>query len=180
MPRLRFNSIFRPELVRSRSQAPILPLFVLPPRKLTGSDSDLKIGPYAMIETFTRRTLIFALVMGIGSACASRYGQADGSSGSGSGGSGSSNSGPGGGDDRRNNNDNDNQSGSEEARDAVEDGKAQPLSQLMAHLRKHFPGTVLDVDLRRSRNGHSYRVKLLNTNGKIQTLRLDALTLRKL
>jgi hypothetical protein len=64
-------------------------------------------------------------------------------------------------------------------RDAVKSGKAATLADLMAHLRKNYPGKILNVDLQRRDSKFVYRVKLLTKSGRLQTLKLNAKTLQR-
>ena len=103
---------------------------------------------------------------------------------------GGDNSGPGGGndddqDDSGDDSDDDDdtgsgRSGARGAQDAVKSHKAVPLRTLIAHLKKHYPGKILDIDLKRSQPRYTYNVKILSASGKVQRLRLDALTLQKI
>ena len=103
---------------------------------------------------------------------------------------GGDNSGPGGGndddqDDSGDDSDDDDdtgsgRSGARGAQDAVRSHKAVPLRTLIAHLKKHYPGKILDIDLKRSQPRYTYNVKILSASGKVQRLRLDALTLQKI
>ncbi len=136
----------------------------------------------AMPTDLTRRALLTGLfmsaaLMALAPPAAAKEG--------GSGGGGSDNSGPdGGGDDEDiDEEDDDHGNGSEEsdrAREAVRHHKAVPIRVLLSHLNKNYPGRILDVDLKRSSNRLSYRVKILSTSGKVQRVRLDALTLSRM
>jgi uncharacterized membrane protein YkoI len=66
------------------------------------------------------------------------------------------------------------------AANAVKSGKAVSLRKLMSHVKANYGGKVLDVKLNRGLFRYSYRVKHLGSNGRLQTLRLDALSLKKL
>lgn len=62
------------------------------------------------------------------------------------------------------------------ARDAVAAGHALPLREVLARVRPHYPGRLLDADLRRggSRGAWMYQLKLLAPGGHVQYLRVDA------
>lgn len=68
----------------------------------------------------------------------------------------------------------------DDARRAIRTGKAVPLVRLIKHVRANFGGKVLDVNLNRSFFRYTYRVKHLSKDGRLQTLKFDALTLKKL
>jgi hypothetical protein len=148
----------------------------------------------------TRRIFLVSLILAAALAYGNPGAWADGGddsggsnsgSGSSNSGSGSSNSGSGsdGGDsdddsddDNDDDDDDDSRSGSESdrARTVVQSGKAVSLRRLKAHLRKYYPGKVLDVRLKHSLTRYTYVVKIFKNNSKVQRLRFDALTLRKL
>ena len=144
----------------------------------------------------TRRHLLFGLFLSAALVTLAPAAHADGGDdgggddgGGNSGHGGGGNSGHGGGDDDDDDDDNDenssgsgneHQSESQRARDAVKDKKAVPLRVLMTHLNRNYPGKVLDVDLKRSRLNYNYHVKILSKSGKVQRIRLNALTLQKI
>jgi hypothetical protein len=102
-------------------------------------------------------------------------GGGDGGSGgggnSGSGGGDGGNSGSGGGDDDGESDDDD---GQERARDARSNNGATPLREILAVVRRDYPGDVIDVKFQ-SRNGKMvYRVKVLTGTGKMIRIRIDA------
>ncbi len=138
-----------------------------------------------MSTELTRRSFITALVLGANVlAPPVRVLASDNDSGGGGGGSNSSGSGSGNnssnsqGDDDDDKDEDNGSSEANKAKDAVSQGKAVPLSALMAFLKKSYPGKVLDVDLKRSSGSYQYRVKILQSSGKVVHLRLDALTLQ--
>jgi hypothetical protein len=111
-------------------------------------------------------------------------GGGDGGSGgggnSGSGGGDGGNSGSGGGDDNGDSGggDDDGDSGGddgqERARDARSNNGATPLREILAVVRRDYPGDVIDVKFQ-SRNGKMvYRVKVLTGTGKMIRIRIDA------
>ncbi|MBL8791861.1 MAG: hypothetical protein JNM45_15325 [Rhizobiales bacterium] len=169
----------------------------------TSSDRSLIMKPEFTRRSLLMMILGLGLSLPVGNAYASDDGgnSGSGSSGSGSSGSGSSgsggNSGSGGGDDSDDHDDrdssgrgsddddddNDNELGengtreAQEAQRAVRLGKARPLRELVSHLDKHYPGKILDVDLKRAGARFEYRLKILQRTGKVIRLRLDAKTL---
>lgn len=155
--------------------------------------SDVKMDP--MTTDLTRRHLMFGLLLSAAMVTFAPAALADGGDddgggddggGGNSGSGGGSNSGSSGGDDDDNDEgaedgeDGTEGSESERAQDAVKAKKAVPLRTLMSHLKKHYPGKVIDVDLKRSFLKYSYHVKILTSSGKVQRLRLNALTLQKI
>jgi uncharacterized membrane protein YkoI len=156
-----------------------------------------------MKPELSRRTLIL-MMLGMGhclSAGEARASDDDsgGNSGSGSSGSGSSGSGGSGENQRgkgkgkgghdspeREDDDDDNddevgEGGSSEAleaQNAVVQGKAKPLRDLLTYLDQNYPGQILDVDLKRSSGNLEYRLKILQESGKVIKLRLDAMSLK--
>jgi hypothetical protein len=115
-------------------------------------------------------------------ACAS---QGSGHGGSGSGGS---NSGSGGGGEDSDDDDDDGESASQgsgsdddekqEISQAVANGKAVGIKQLLRHVRQKYPGTVIDLRLQKSGGRYIYQVKILTQANRVQKLRLDAKTLQ--
>ncbi|MEE8548373.1 MAG: peptidase, partial [Alphaproteobacteria bacterium] len=65
------------------------------------------------------------------------------------------------------------------ARDAVRAGHVRPLSEILAGINRRFPGRVLDARLIRpgANSTHwRYRVKLLNPEGRVILLTVNART----
>jgi uncharacterized membrane protein YkoI len=60
--------------------------------------------------------------------------------------------------------------------EAVSTGKARPLKEILAVLRRQFPGEVLDAQLVEREGSWFYRIKLLGGDGKVQELTVDART----
>ncbi|MGB8818035.1 MAG: hypothetical protein WCC66_08975 [Rhizobiaceae bacterium] len=109
-----------------------------------------------------------------------------GSSGSGSGsnsGSGSDNSGSGS-DDSDDDDDDDGSSNSgsgsgkdqDKARDAVQSGKVIPLSNAISLLRKKYSGRIIQVRLTEKGSRIDYRFKVVDGNGKVVSVSMDAQT----
>jgi hypothetical protein len=64
----------------------------------------------------------------------------------------------------------------EKARAAVEAGQVLPLSTLLERLRRTHPGQVLELELERDDGRWIYEVKLLQANGQLLKLEVDAAT----
>lgn len=60
------------------------------------------------------------------------------------------------------------------ARAAVQAGQVLPLSTLLERLRRSHPGQVLEVELERDDGRWIYEVKLLQADGQLLKLKLDA------
>lgn len=59
-------------------------------------------------------------------------------------------------------------------RDAVRAGEVMPFDALRERLRKSHPGDVLELELERERGRWIYEVKLLQPDGRIVKLEVDA------
>lgn len=64
----------------------------------------------------------------------------------------------------------------ERAREAVQSGQIQPLRYILETLERTHPGKVLEVELERRRDQWMYEVKLLQPDGRLVKLRVDAKT----
>ena len=64
----------------------------------------------------------------------------------------------------------------EQAREAVQAGQILPLRQILEALERSHPGRVLEVELERRHDLWMYEVKLLQPDGRLVKLRLDART----
>ena len=64
----------------------------------------------------------------------------------------------------------------ERARAAVEAGQVLPLPTLLERLRRTHPGQVLELELEREDGRWIYEVKLLQANGQLLKLDVDAAT----
>ncbi len=64
----------------------------------------------------------------------------------------------------------------EKARAAVEAGQVLPLPTLLERLRRTHPGQVLELELERDDGRWIYEVKLLQANGQLLKLEVDAAT----
>ena len=60
------------------------------------------------------------------------------------------------------------------ARDAVRQGEALPLAQIIRSLQATCPGTFLNAQLERRGNALAYRVRLLRPSGRRVTVIVDA------
>lgn len=105
-----------------------------------------------------------------------------GSGNSGSGNSGSGNSGSG----NQNGNDDGNEDGDDhggsgsrgqsQARNAVKSGNASSLKNILANVRKQYPGEIVSVSLRGSGRSLSYAIKVVDSNNRLVTLNVNAQT----
>ena len=64
----------------------------------------------------------------------------------------------------------------ERARAAVQAGEVLPLPALLARLQRTHPGQVLELELEREEGRWVYEVKLLQADGRLLKLALDART----
>lgn len=64
----------------------------------------------------------------------------------------------------------------ERARAAVEAGQVLPLPTLLERLRRTHPGQVLELELERDDGRWVYEIKLLQANGQLLKLDVDAAT----
>ena len=64
----------------------------------------------------------------------------------------------------------------DQARAAVQAGQILPLKAVLDQLEKAYPGQVLEVELERSHERWVYEVRLLQADGKLMKLELDAAT----
>lgn len=64
----------------------------------------------------------------------------------------------------------------ERARIAVQAGEVIPLEQVLARIAKEHPGQILKIELEREDGDWLYEVKLLQTDGQLVQLLLDART----
>lgn len=64
----------------------------------------------------------------------------------------------------------------ERARAAVEAGQVLPLPALLERVRRTHPGQVLELELERDDGRWIYEVKLLQANGQLLKLEVDAAT----
>lgn len=64
----------------------------------------------------------------------------------------------------------------ERAREAVKSGQVLPLRAVLDRLEREHPGEVLEVELEREHGQWRYEVKLLQRDGQLVKLELDART----
>ncbi len=64
----------------------------------------------------------------------------------------------------------------ERARAAVRAGEIMPLAELLERLQRGHPGKVLEIELEREEGRWIYEIKLLQSNGRLLKLELDART----
>ncbi len=64
----------------------------------------------------------------------------------------------------------------ERARAAVQAGEVLPLPQVLERLQRTHPGQVLEVELERDDGHWRYELKLLQADGQLRKLKLDART----
>jgi uncharacterized membrane protein YkoI len=62
------------------------------------------------------------------------------------------------------------------ARDLVEQGRILPLTDIIAHARAVQPGRILEVELKRKRDVWLYELEILDAQGQVWELLLDAST----
>lgn len=62
----------------------------------------------------------------------------------------------------------------ERARRALEAGEVLPLSRVLAHVERDYPGQVIEVELERDDGLWLYEVKLIRSGGAVIELKLDA------
>jgi hypothetical protein len=89
----------------------------------------------------------------------------------------STNAGDGSGDDKAHEANETPQKEQEEARQAVANGKAAPLTVLLKKLKADYPGQILDVALVKDAVKLRFIVKYIDKANQIKTVTLDALTL---
>jgi uncharacterized membrane protein YkoI len=64
----------------------------------------------------------------------------------------------------------------ERARAAVQAGEVLPLPELLQRLQRSHPGQVLELELEREDGRWIYELKLLQADGQLRKLELDAAT----
>ncbi len=64
----------------------------------------------------------------------------------------------------------------ERAREAVQAGQVLPLPSVLEKLAATHPGQVLEVELEKESDGWVYEIKLLQRDGQLVKLELDAKT----
>jgi uncharacterized membrane protein YkoI len=64
----------------------------------------------------------------------------------------------------------------EEARRLLSGGAILPLEDILESARRHQPGDILDVELEQEHGRHVYEILLLDGQGRVWELELDAAT----
>lgn len=64
----------------------------------------------------------------------------------------------------------------DEAREALEDGQALPLSRILPLALRAVPGEVLEVELEREHGRLVYEIEILARTGRVRKVTLDART----
>ena len=62
----------------------------------------------------------------------------------------------------------------DEARTAVREGKAAPLRELLTIIERKYPGEIVDVRVKRAGTTLTYRVKILDSTGRLVIVSIDA------
>ncbi|MCW8882476.1 MAG: PepSY domain-containing protein [Sedimenticola sp.] len=62
------------------------------------------------------------------------------------------------------------------ARELLEAGKIMALEQILENIRDEYPGRLLEVKLEQEGDSVIYEVELLDSEGKVWELKLDAAT----
>jgi uncharacterized membrane protein YkoI len=62
-----------------------------------------------------------------------------------------------------------------EARRLVDEGVIRPLDEIMAEIHQQHPGRILEAELERKREvGYTYEIELLDEEGVVWELKVDA------
>ncbi|WP_260291826.1 PepSY domain-containing protein [Sedimenticola hydrogenitrophicus] len=64
----------------------------------------------------------------------------------------------------------------ERARALLESGEILSLEQILANVRAEYPGRPLEVKLEQKKGALIYEIELLDDDGKVWELKLDAVT----
>lgn len=64
----------------------------------------------------------------------------------------------------------------ERARTLLESGEILSLEQILANIRAEYPGRPLEVKLEQEKDALIYEIELLDDDGKVWELELDAVT----
>lgn len=64
----------------------------------------------------------------------------------------------------------------EQARRAVQSGEILPLPQILERVARRYPGQVLEVELERKGERWVYELKVLQTDGRLVKMDIDART----
>lgn len=63
-----------------------------------------------------------------------------------------------------------------EARHLLDSGKILPLETILKKIRQEFPGRVLDIELEKENQIIVYEIEILNSNGVVYEIYIDATT----
>ena len=135
------------------------------------------------MHALDRRTFMTILLSGLLGLAAPGSGFADngGGGGSGKGGGGGNGGGNGEGKGRsgkgsedEDDSDVDDEEDRDEARTAVREGKAAPLRELLTIIERKYPGEIVDVRVKRAGTTLTYRVKILDSTGRLVIVSIDA------
>jgi uncharacterized membrane protein YkoI len=66
----------------------------------------------------------------------------------------------------------------ETARRAVECGEIMPLADVLAAIRPHIPGKIIETEFEREGDSWTYELKILDDQGRIVEMHVDAKTAR--
>jgi len=66
----------------------------------------------------------------------------------------------------------------ETARRAVECGEVMPLAAVLAAIRSHIPGKIIETEFEREEDSWTYELKILDDQGRIVEMHVDAKTAR--
>ena len=64
----------------------------------------------------------------------------------------------------------------ERARQAVQSGQVMPLAKVLARIEREHPGQVLEVELESHDRQWQYEIKILQPDGRLSKLKIDART----
>lgn len=64
----------------------------------------------------------------------------------------------------------------ERARQAVQSGQVMPLAKVLARIEREHPGQVLEVELESHDRRWQYEIKILQPDGRLSKLKVDART----
>lgn len=64
----------------------------------------------------------------------------------------------------------------DEARRAVEEGRARPLADILDRIGPRLGGKVIGVELERKQDRHFYEFKVVTPDGRLKEIYVDAMT----
>ncbi|AHF05234.1 peptidase [Marichromatium purpuratum 984] len=68
----------------------------------------------------------------------------------------------------------------DEIRRLREHGQILPMAQLLERLERRHPGELIEAELEHRHGGYRYEIKILDADGRVHELELDAATARPL